>query len=218
MSKTKVGEHIPCRYSMFTIWAFDSIEHKHDLCRGEYYMKKFFESLRDNYEENWLLKKKTIPLTKKKQELHDKNLLYLGGKSLNVNAPLIKNIVKLKNIAIILVITNAAHSISNLKYNIPKNIHVVFHNELSYNYDFMIKEPAKDFKEESSGLGEYNEKYKAFSVPIIKAVKRINKSWEEMIKHLFQKLQFIDNAILMTSSLPNLAKGIHKIQCKHEHD
>ena len=39
-----------------------------------------------------------------------------------------------------------------------------------------------------------------------------------MIKHLFQKLQFIDNAILMTSSLPNLAKGIHKIQCKHEHD
>ena len=28
-STTKLGEHIPCRYSMSTIWGFDNIENKH---------------------------------------------------------------------------------------------------------------------------------------------------------------------------------------------
>ena len=31
----KVAEHIPCRYSMPTIWAFDCIENKHALFRGK---------------------------------------------------------------------------------------------------------------------------------------------------------------------------------------
>ena len=31
---TKIGEHIPCGYSMSTIWAFNDIENKHTLyCR-----------------------------------------------------------------------------------------------------------------------------------------------------------------------------------------
>ena len=35
------GKYIPCRYSMPTTWAFDSIENKHNVCRGEGFMKKF---------------------------------------------------------------------------------------------------------------------------------------------------------------------------------
>ena len=31
-STTKIGEHIPCEYSMSTIWAFNNIENKHSLC------------------------------------------------------------------------------------------------------------------------------------------------------------------------------------------
>ena len=31
VSTTKIGEHIPCGYSMSTIWAFDHIENKHTL-------------------------------------------------------------------------------------------------------------------------------------------------------------------------------------------
>ena len=31
---TKVGEPIPCRYSMYTIWTFDGIENNHDVYRG----------------------------------------------------------------------------------------------------------------------------------------------------------------------------------------
>ena len=34
-SSTKIGEHIPCRYSTSTIWAFNNIENKHILYLGE---------------------------------------------------------------------------------------------------------------------------------------------------------------------------------------
>ena len=44
-SKTNIGKHIPCRFSMLTIWAFDCIENKHTLYRGKVGMKKFCSSL-----------------------------------------------------------------------------------------------------------------------------------------------------------------------------
>ena len=37
-STTKIGEHIPCGYS---IWAFDHIENKHTLYRRKGCIKKF---------------------------------------------------------------------------------------------------------------------------------------------------------------------------------
>ena len=47
-STTKVDQHIPCRYSISTILAFDCIENKHTLHRGGDCMKKFCESLRED--------------------------------------------------------------------------------------------------------------------------------------------------------------------------
>ena len=44
-STTKIGENIPAGQSMSTIWAFNNIENKHNLYRGEECMKKFCESL-----------------------------------------------------------------------------------------------------------------------------------------------------------------------------
>ena len=41
-STTKAGEHIPCWYSMSMIWTFDGTENKHDVYRGEDFMKKRF--------------------------------------------------------------------------------------------------------------------------------------------------------------------------------
>ena len=35
-STTKIGEHIPCGYSVSTIWVFHSIEKRHTLNRGKY--------------------------------------------------------------------------------------------------------------------------------------------------------------------------------------
>ena len=41
-SIAKIGEHIPCGYSMSTIWAFDIIENKLSLYCGEDCIKRFF--------------------------------------------------------------------------------------------------------------------------------------------------------------------------------
>ena len=65
-SITKIREHIPCGYLMSSIWAFDNIENKDALFRGEDFMKKFCTSLGEhasniiNFEN-----KKMLPSTKK---------------------------------------------------------------------------------------------------------------------------------------------------------
>ena len=70
-STTKIGEHIPCGYSMSTIWEFDNIENKHTLYRGEDCMKNFCEYLREHakiiidFET-----KKMLPLTKEELKSH----------------------------------------------------------------------------------------------------------------------------------------------------
>ena len=40
----------------------------------------------------------------------------------------------------------AAHSIFILKYSVPKKISIVFDNGSNYNYHFIIKELAEEFK------------------------------------------------------------------------
>ena len=45
---TKIQEHIPCPYSMSTIWAFDNIENKHTIICAKDCMKKLCESLREH--------------------------------------------------------------------------------------------------------------------------------------------------------------------------
>ena len=62
----------------------------------------------------------------------------------------------------------AAHSICNLKFNLPNEISVVFHRGSNYIYHFTIKEFANDFKGQFECLGENREDYKTFSIPIKK--------------------------------------------------
>ena len=47
-STTKVGEHVPCEYSISTTWLFDNIENKHILYCGKDFMKQFCEYLREH--------------------------------------------------------------------------------------------------------------------------------------------------------------------------
>ena len=61
-----------------------------------------------------------------------------------------------------------AHSNCNLNYKIPKEIPVVFHNGSTYDYHFIIKQLAREFKGYFHCLGENTEKYITFSVPIKK--------------------------------------------------
>ena len=59
-----------------------------------------------------------------------------------------------------------AHRMSNLKHNVPKNIHIAFHNGSKHYYDFIIKILAEEFEKQFTCLGENIEKYIAFTVLI----------------------------------------------------
>ena len=52
----------------------------------------------------------------------------------------------------------AAHNKCNLRYKIPKEIPVVFHNGSTYDYHFIIKQLAREFKGNFDCLGENTEK------------------------------------------------------------
>ena len=75
----------------------------------------------------------------------------------------------------------AAHSICNLKFNMPNETPIVFHNGSNYDYHFIIKELASKFEEQFECLGENTEKYKTFSVPIEKEITSIDKDGNESI-------------------------------------
>ena len=61
---------------------------------------------------------------------------------------------------------DAAHSVCNLKYHVPKEIPTVFHNGSNYDYRFVIKELVDEFKKQFTCLGENTEKPMTFTVPI----------------------------------------------------
>ena len=104
----------------------------------------------------------------------------------------------------------AAHNMCNLRYKIPKNIPVIFHNGSTYDYHFIIKELACEFDGNFECLGENTEKYITFSVPIKKRTdnKNINITY---------KIKFIDSFRFMATSLSklvdNLTDNIHNDKC-----
>ena len=62
----------------------------------------------------------------------------------------------------------AAHSIRNLKYKVPKDIPVVFHNRSIYDNHLIIKQIFKDFNGYFTCTGENTENYISFSMNMIK--------------------------------------------------
>ena len=104
----------------------------------------------------------------------------------------------------------AAHNICDLRYKIPKEIPIVFHNGPTYDYHLIIKELVKEFDGNFECLGENTEKYIMFSVPIKKEIQ--NKNIE-----ITYKIKFIDSFKFMSSSLSklvdNLSEGLHNNRC-----
>ena len=151
-------------------------------------MKKFCKDLREhatkitNYE-----KKKMIPLTTEEKIYHnEQEICYICKKGFVRDHCHYTGKYR-----------GAAHNICNLRYKIPKEIPVVFHNDSTYDYHFIIKELVKEFDGNFECLGENTEKYITFSVPIKKKIE--NKDIE-----ITYKIKFIDSYRFMSSSLLNL--------------
>ena len=69
---------------------------------------------------------------------------------------------------------HTAHSICNLKFHVPNEILLVFHNGSNYDYHFIIKELANKFEAQFECLQKNTEKYKTFPVPIEKKITKID--------------------------------------------
>ena len=73
---------------------------------------------------------------------------------------------------------DAVQSIYKLRYSVPKKIHIVFHKGSNYDYHFIIKKLAEEFKKQLTCSGKNTEKYIILAVPIEKKVRKIAKNGE----------------------------------------
>ena len=129
----------------------------------------------------------------------------LVNKNLKINMLKIKKIIKLGTIVVIQV------NVEMLQ------IPIVFHNVSKYDYHSNVKELAEEREQQFNCVGENNKKCVTFTVQIEKEVARSDKNGKEITKMISYRLQFIDSARFMASSLWNLVnnvpEGIHKIKC-----
>ena len=150
---------------MSIIWGFDHMEDKHTLYCGKHCMKKFSESLRENAKsvtdfEN----KKILPLTRKELKSHeDVEKCYICGKRFFKKLFRDKNYRKVRDHCHYpCKYRGAVHCNCNLKFNVPNETPVVFHNNSNFDYHFIIKELPKSLKEYLNVLGKTKKSIKLF--------------------------------------------------------
>ena len=76
-----------------------------------------------------------------------------------------------------------------------KKIPIVFHIRSNYNYQFIVKELAEEFKKHFLCLRD-NTKKITFTVPIGKEVTRIDKNGQRITKNISYILHFADSTSL----------------------
>ena len=217
-SITKIGENIPCWYSMSTICPFDSLKNKYSFYEREHAAENIIEHAADviNFK-----KKSMLPLTEKRTKVAPRSntWYYICRKKFSQKLGKDKNHQNDRDHChFIRKYRGAAHSICNLRFNVPNNILIVFHNRSKYDYHFIMKELANELKGKFECWGEITEKYKIFAIWTEKEIKKIDKDHNEYITTVSYKIKFVDSARFMAGSLSNLVnnlvEGIDKIKCK----
>ena len=186
-STTKINKHTPSGYSIFTHCSFNESKSKLNYYREDDCMKKFCKDLRINPTKiiNYEKKKMNSLTTEEKIHYNKQKICYICEKEFNNNDK--------KNYKV----RDHYHytgkyrkNICNLRYKVPKEIPVVFHNGSTYDYHFIIRELVKEFDGNFDCLGENTEKYITFSVPLKKKIE--NKDIE-----INYKIKFIDDCRFM---------------------
>ena len=183
-STTKINQHIPSGYSIFTNCSFDKSNNKLSYYRGKACMKRFCKDLKDHATKIIDFKKKTMILVTKeeKDNINKENICYICKNDLN-------NDTKVRvHCHFTGKYRGAAHNACNLRCKIPKNIPVIFHNGSTYDYHFIKRELVSEFEGNFECLRENTEKYITFSAPIKKRIE--NKDID-----ITCKIKFIDSYI-----------------------
>ena len=131
-STTKINKHTASGYSLFTHCSFDTTKNKLDYYRGKNCVKNVCFDLKEhatriiNYE-----KKEMIPLTKEEKEIHNMQKVCYICKRIFSTDYNNKRYHKVKDHCHYTgEYRGAAHDICNLRYKIPKEFPVVFHDDI----------------------------------------------------------------------------------------
>ena len=161
---------------MSTASLFKNIKNKHNDC-----IKKFFKSLREH----------ALKINNFKSESSEKQQKsFENAKMCNISKEKFQDeYIKYKKYHKVGdhchytgQYRSAAYSICNLKYSIPKEIPVVFENGLNYDYHFIMKEQAEEFKGQFTCSGKNTKKYITFSVSIKEKLKELVKMEKKLQK------------------------------------
>ena len=158
-------KHKPSGYPWCSICSFDDTKNRRYFYRGKDCIEKFCKDLKElgteiiNFEE-----KEMIPLTNKEIKSYEKQKVchickkeFCDDKNKKKGRDHCRDTRKVRG---------AAPSVCNLKYKLPNEIAIVFHNGSTYDYHFIIKKLAKELEGEFECLWENTEKYITFSVPL----------------------------------------------------
>ena len=168
----KKAKHKLSGYSLSLICSFDETKNRRKFYREKHCIEKFKEDLKE-------LAKEIINFYYDKNKKSEYALYHRVRDHCHFTG-------KFRGVA---------HSICNLRYKVPKKIPIVFHNVSTYDYHFIIKQSAEDFKGQFECLGENTEKHITFSVPIKE---------DDNSKKITCKLKFIDSYRVMNNKLSAL--------------
>ena len=102
-----------------------------------------------------------------------------------------------------------------MRYKVVKEIPIVFHNGLAYDYHFIIKYLARKFHGRFECLAENTEKYITFSVSVKKVIDDENEDDKESkpigIKY---RIKSIDSCRSMPDSLSNLVDNLSELKIR----
>ena len=201
--------HKPSGYSLLTC-PFDKSENKQTYYRGKDCMKRFCDDLEEHVTTitNYEMKPMDL-LTKEEEEESYKNQekCHICEKEFCTDN---KEMRKVRDHCHYTgKYGGAAQSKCNLNYEIVKEIPVLFHNGSAYDYHFIIKYLAREFKDNSECLGENTEKYISFTVPFKKVIN------DKEIKY---RTRISDSCRYMQDSLSNLVDNLSEVKIKEIDD
>ena len=198
----KRNQHVPCGYSVTTSL------NKSLYYRGPDCVEKFSQDLKKILNDRMYFEEKPmIPLTDNEKALYaNEKQCYICEKEFynDKNSADYKKYCKVRDHCHFTgKYRGAAHSTCNLKYKVPKDIPVVFHNGSIYDNHLIIKQISKEFNGYFTCTGENTEKYISFSINVVKKDTSNKKKRPETYR-----LKFIDSYRFMASKLNNLVNNL----------
>ena len=171
----KKVKHKPSGYALCSICSFDDTKNRCYFDRRKDCIEKFCKELKEigtetiNFEE-----KEMIPLTNKQIKSYEKQKVrHICKKEFSDD----KNKKKARDYYhYTRKFRGPAHSVCNLRYKVPKEIPIVFHNGSAYDYHFIIKNLVKEGEGKFECLRKNTEKYILFQYRLKEKMIMVKKS------------------------------------------